>query len=153
MAILDPITLDGCAPTPLASYLKALGVLRLISSGANHVDGRAADPKARGWWEGERFHIRTALDRDALCRFFLDEYAPSPIIAPWNGRAGFLEGEAGTDSSRIGAKLMGEIRRSRSPRLRHMRKTVESLSIERRRFDTRLTPRNEETSHDPSEGS
>ena len=85
----EPLTLDGCAPTPLASYLKALGVLRLISSDANDVSGRAADPNARGWWENERFHVRTRLDRDALYRFFLDEYAPSPIIAPWNGGSGF----------------------------------------------------------------
>ncbi len=121
------MTLDGCAPTPLASYLKALGVLRLISSDANHVDGQAADPRARGWWKGERFHVRTTLDQAALCRFFLDEYAPSPIIAPWNGRAGFLEGDAGADSSRTGAELMKAIQRSRSPRLSNMRGTVESL--------------------------
>ena len=44
----ESITLDGCASAPLASYLKALGVLRLISSDANHVDGQAADPKAGG---------------------------------------------------------------------------------------------------------
>ena len=123
----ESITLDGCAPTPLASYLKALGVLRLISSDANHVDGQAADPKARGWWEGERFHIGTTFGRAALCRFFLDEYAPSPIIAPWNGRAGFLEGDAGADSSRTGAELMSAIQRSRSLRLSNMRQTVESL--------------------------
>ena len=127
MATFESTTLDGCAPTPLASYLKALGVLRLISSDANHVDGRAADPKARGWWEGERFHIRTALDRAALCRFFLNDYAPSPIIAPWNGRAGFLEGDAGADSSRTGAGLMSAIERSRSPRLSILRKTIGSL--------------------------
>ena len=89
MTTPEPLTLGGCAPTPLASYLKALGVLRLISSDASHVSGRAADPKARGWWENERFHLKTRLDRDALCRFFLDEYAPSPIIAPWNGGSGF----------------------------------------------------------------
>ena len=59
MATHEALTLDGCAPTPLASYLKALGILRLISSDANHVSGRAADPKARGWWENERFHLRT----------------------------------------------------------------------------------------------
>ena len=127
MATFESMTLDGCAPTPLASYLKALGVLRLISSDTNHVHGRAADPKARGWWEGERFHIRTTLDPTVLCRFFLDEYAPSPIIAPWNGRAGFLEGDAGADSSRTGAELMSAIQRSRSPRLSNMRRTVESL--------------------------
>ena len=81
--------LGGCAPTPLASYLKALGILRLISSNENHVDGVAADPKARGWWEEEHFHLKSRLHRDALCHFFLEEYAPSPIIAPWNGGSGF----------------------------------------------------------------
>ena len=89
MATFESMPLDGCAPTPLASYLKALGILRLISSDANHVAGQAADPKARGWWEDERFHIRTTLDRAAMCRFFLNDYAPSPIIAPWNGGSGF----------------------------------------------------------------
>ena len=127
MEAIETMTLDGCTPTPLASYLKALGVLRLISSDSNHVGGQAADPKARGWWEDERFRIRTTLDRATLCRFFLDDYAPSPIIAPWNGRAGFLEGDAGTDSSRTGAELMGAIERSRSPRLSSMRRTIGSL--------------------------
>ena len=47
----EPLALRGCVPTPLASYLMALGVLRLISSPANHVSAEAADPHARGWWE------------------------------------------------------------------------------------------------------
>ncbi len=85
----EPLALHGCAPTPLASYLKALGVLRLVSSPANHVSGEAADPHARGWWENECFHLRTTLNRDALLHFFLHDYAPSPIIAPWNGGSGF----------------------------------------------------------------
>ncbi len=83
------LALRGCAPTPLASYLKALAVLRLISSPANHVSGRPADPHARGWWEDEQFHLRTTLGRDGLLRFFLHDYAPSPIIAPWNGGSGY----------------------------------------------------------------
>ncbi|MCY4512037.1 MAG: type I-U CRISPR-associated protein Csx17, partial [Acidobacteria bacterium] len=78
---------------PLASYLKALGVLRLVSSPANHVSGQAADPHARGWWENECFHLRTTLGRDALLGFFLHDYAPSPIIAPWNGGSGFYAGD------------------------------------------------------------
>ena len=85
----EPLPLNGCTPTPLASYLKALGVLRLISSPANHVSGEAADPHARGWWQNECFHLRTTLSHDALLRFFLYDYAPSPIIAPWNGGSGF----------------------------------------------------------------
>ena len=89
----EPLALHGCAPTPLASYLKALGVLRLVSSPANHVSGEAADPHARGWWENECFHLRTTLGRDALLHFFLHDYAPSPIIAPWNGGSGFYAGD------------------------------------------------------------
>ena len=127
MTIHDPLPLDGCTPTPLASYLKALGVLRLISSNANHVSGKAADPRARGWWEDERFVLLTSLDPEALLEFFLRDYSPSPIIAPWNGRAGFLEGDAGVESSRIGAELVSAIQNSGSKRFRGIRKTVESL--------------------------
>ncbi len=50
MATHEPVVLDGCAPTPLASYLKALGVLRLLSSSTNNFSGQAVDPRARGWW-------------------------------------------------------------------------------------------------------
>lgn len=134
MATPESITLDGCAPTPLASYLKALGILRLISSDANHVDGKAADPKARGCWGGERFHISTTLDRDALCRFFLDEYAPSPIIAPWNGRAGFLEGdEKGTNDTKMRpkARLVAEVETCRGPRFANLRKAIKTSREQR----------------------
>ena len=123
----EPVALHGCAPTPLASYLKALGVLRLLSSPANHISGAAADPRARGWWEKECFHLRTTLSRDALLHFFLYDYAPSPIIAPWNGRAGFLEGDAGEASSRGGAVLMRAVEESECRRLDSMRRIVGSL--------------------------
>ena len=85
----DSIRLAGCTSTPLASYLKALGVLRLISSPANHASGVAADAAARGWWDGATFHLNTALERDDLIGFLLKDYAPSAIIAPWNGGSGF----------------------------------------------------------------
>ncbi len=35
--------LGGCAPTPLANYLKALGILRVVAE--------QADAEARGWWD------------------------------------------------------------------------------------------------------
>ncbi len=78
----NDIVLDGCTPTPLANYLKALGVLRLLS---------VRDPQARGFWRGDRFVLRTALDRAGIERFFLCDYEPTPIMAPWNGGSGFYE--------------------------------------------------------------
>ena len=89
----NAITLAGCSPTPLASYLKALGLLRLIASPTSSVSGTAADSEVRGWWEDECFHVHTRLDTEALTRFFLEDYAPSPIIAPWNRGSRFYPGD------------------------------------------------------------
>jgi CRISPR-associated protein Csx17 len=77
------VVLCGCRPVPLASYLKALAVLRLISE---QMDGAA-----RGWWVGDVFVLHSRLDSAALGRFFLEDYRPTPIIAPWNGGSGFYQ--------------------------------------------------------------
>jgi len=74
--------LHGCAPNPLAHYLKALGILRIVAE--------QLDPEARGWWEGEHFCLLTILDRESLERFFLDSYSPTPFVAPWNKGSGFF---------------------------------------------------------------
>jgi CRISPR-associated protein Csx17 len=80
------LRLPGCAPVPLAYYLKALGILRLVS--------QQRDANAKGFWKNDIFHLVSALDRDALVNFFLNEYRPTPIIAPWNGGSGFYFQEA-----------------------------------------------------------
>jgi len=80
------VELTGCAPEPLMSYLKALGILRLVSE--------QKDSDAHGWWQNDVFHLRTTLDRDALVRFFLEEYRPTPIVVPWSG-SDFFDVESG----------------------------------------------------------
>jgi CRISPR-associated protein Csx17 len=75
------VTLSGCAPTPIASYLAALGIMRLVAE--------QVDRNARGWWSGEAFVLRSALDVDELRRFLLEDYRPTPIVGPWNGGSGF----------------------------------------------------------------
>lgn len=82
--------LNGCAPTPLAHYLKALGILRLVAE--------QLDPEARGWWEGERFLLASRKDEDDLLKFFLDAYAPTPMLNPWGARSGFYPGSSETTS-------------------------------------------------------
>ena len=74
--------LDGCAPAPLAHYLKALGILRLVAE--------QADRDARGWWEGDRFRLATKLSRGELDAFFLNDYRPTPLVSPWNKGSGFF---------------------------------------------------------------
>lgn len=95
---MNDLVLEGCRPIPLAAYLKALGVLRLVAE--------QADPAARGWWEGDRFRLRTSLNREGLVRFFLNEYHPTPIIAPWNSGSGFYPKDARAGLSALqGSKL------------------------------------------------
>ncbi|WP_167525453.1 type I-U CRISPR-associated protein Csx17 [Roseomonas genomospecies 6] len=77
--------LKGCAPVPLAGYLKALGVLRLLAE--------QADKDVAGWWRDEAFHLRTRLSGEELLAFFLNDYRPSAVVAPWNGGSGFFTGD------------------------------------------------------------
>lgn len=71
------LDLSGCTPEPLMAYLKALGILRLVSE--------QKDAAARGWWKNDVFWLRSTLDRNALEAFFQAEYRPTPIVVPWSG--------------------------------------------------------------------
>ena len=75
------LRIPGCTPTPLTGYLKALGVLRLVSA--------QCDARAEGFWKNDVFHLCSVLDRSQLCKFLLNDYQPTPIVAPWNGGSGF----------------------------------------------------------------
>lgn len=105
------ITLGGCTPEPMAHYLKALGIFRLVAG--------QADPDVLGWWEGGVFHLESALDEEALADFFLEKYAPTPIVAPWNGGSGFYEGDRQVG---IAALLATE-----SERFRAYRETIQAI--------------------------
>ncbi len=74
---MSTIRLTGCAPVPLAHYLKALAILRLISE--------QRDDSATGYWQGDTFVLDSVLDESALVEFFLKDYRPTPILVPWSG--------------------------------------------------------------------
>ena len=107
--------LRGCAPAPLAHYLKALGVLRIVA--------QQKDPEARGFWRDEHFCLLTSLDREALQRFFLEEYAPTPAFNPWGARSGFYAGSSETSAR----KLLVSIERSTGARLASFRHEVSAV--------------------------
>ena len=87
MSQLHQLELRGCTPEPLMSYLKALGVFRLVAAQKNNA--------TRAWWQNDAFFLSSGLDRDGLVEFFLDEYRPTPIVSPWNNRyrTGALKGD------------------------------------------------------------
>ena len=92
----DQILLKGCAPEPLIHYLKALGVFRLVAE--------QLDSQVRGAWRGDVFVLETAKPADELVTFFLGEYRPTPIIAPWNAGSGFHTREKEPDVTEPFAK-------------------------------------------------
>ena len=105
--------LDGCAPAPLAHYLKALGILRLVAE--------QADSGARGWWHGDRFQLGTKLNRRELEEFFLDDYQPTPIFNPWGARSGYFDG----GSEKSARESLGQIKRSKQCRMKPFRNAIE----------------------------
>lgn len=79
------LTLSGCAPIPLAHYLKALGVLRLVAESSN------GDPTAKAAWAADQLRLSLRFDQAELVLFFLRDYQPTPVLAPWNGGSGFYK--------------------------------------------------------------
>jgi len=74
----------GCLPIPLAHYLKAVGVHRLVS------ESRNTNSDVLAFWRTDVFHLSSSLNTAGLLAFFLNEYEPTPILAPWNGGSGFF---------------------------------------------------------------
>lgn len=116
---LPEIGLDGCRQIPLASYLKAIGVLRLV--------GEQADADVRGRWTDGGFRLSTKLTRDEMHAFFLERYRPTPILSPWNGGSGFHPKD---NQSGIGA-----IERSSADRFAPLRQTIVEMRTILSRFD------------------
>ncbi|WP_417539770.1 type I-U CRISPR-associated protein Csx17 [Marinobacter sp.] len=106
------LILHGCTPVPLAGYLKALGVLRIVSM--------QADPQTQGWWQQDVFHLRCSLNETELTEFFVEEYQPTPIIGPWGARSGFYPGS----SEKSAREALDIISGSDLPRLEFFRSTI-----------------------------
>jgi len=107
------LLLPGCTPEPLMNYLKALGVLRIVSE--------QADQTVRGCWIDDIFELRMQLSESEFSDFFISKYAPTPIVSPWNGDGGFLS-ESGAS-----AEIMREIENYADARLDPMKTVFASV--------------------------
>jgi CRISPR-associated protein Csx17 len=76
--------LNGFQPSPLASYLAGLGLIRLL--------GEQADRDLTVHWSRDGLVIDTEVTD--IAAWLVDDYVPTPILSPWNGGSGF--GERGT---------------------------------------------------------
>lgn len=108
---MNSFALKGCTPEPLINYLKSLGILKLVVQ---------KDKQARGYWQNGYFILKTSLERQELLGFFLNEYQPTPILAPWNGGSGFWGYKTATDA-------LENIRKSTHKRLMIYRQTIDQI--------------------------
>ncbi len=116
----EPIVLYGCAPEPLIHYLKALGVMRLVAE--------QLDPQVRGAWLGDAFALETSKTKDEIVAFFLNEYRPTPIVAPWNGSSGFYPSDK---KQRVMIETLCSVRTSRFDSYRQTAQAAQSVVGER----------------------
>lgn len=131
---INEIPLPGCTPTPLASYLKALAVLRLVAE-AGPEDG--GDPQATGFWRNDVFILHTRLTKDELRSFFLERYRPTPLVAPWGARSGFYEGSP----EKAAREALGKIVKSNDARLAAYRTAIQQIRelLKREGFDEKVS--------------
>ena len=104
---MSELRLSGCTPEPLMNYLKTLGAFRLVAE--------QPDSDACLSWKNGAATLHSRLDREALVAFFLNEFRPTPILAPWNGGSGFYGG---------GSAPVEAIEQSTTPRLNLYRDTI-----------------------------
>lgn len=109
---MNVMRLGGCAPAPLAHYLKALGILRIVAE--------QCDANARGWWDGESFVLATKLGREELIEFILERYRPTPVFNPWGARSGFYAGS----SEKSSREVLDTIEASGDPRFAEYRAVI-----------------------------
>lgn len=110
---MPDVILAGCRTTPLAGYLAALGVLRAVT--------RTLDPDAAGFWQAQRFVLRSRLaDVDELADALQQHFEPEAIVSPWSEGAGLRE----KPSNRSAATAVEWLRKSSEPRLRTLRDAV-----------------------------
>ncbi|MGB4087921.1 type I-G CRISPR-associated protein Cas8g1/Csx17 [Methanothrix sp.] len=108
---MSRLILKGCTPEPFSAYLTSLAVLRLVSE--------QKDLDAKGYWQNGFFCLDSELDEDRLLCFFQEEYVPTPIVSPWTGGSGFLEGD--------NTEGLDAIRSSTSSRFEIYRETIDKI--------------------------
>lgn len=101
------VLLRGLRPEPLASYLGALGVLRLVAT--------QLEPSVRGRFTPMGFEL-IGVDEEAVIAFFQDAYRPTPILSPWNNASGFYTSSKGGPA----AEALQVLERSRLPRVERL---------------------------------
>lgn len=121
---MNTVHLRGCRAEPLLSYLTGLGVVRLV--------GEQLDPDSSARWESDHLVISGEdLSDTKLVDFFVEDYKPTPAVAPWNSGGGFQDDGKATSPS--AQRVIEKVRNSDSVRLGPYREAIAAADEVRRR--------------------
>jgi CRISPR-associated protein Csx17 len=74
------VRVAGARADSLLGYLRGIAIFRLTSA--------QLDAGVRASWENGSMVLH-GIERDRLVQFLLEDYAPTPVLNPWNSGAGF----------------------------------------------------------------
>ncbi len=110
------ITLENCNLEPMSSYMKALGLFRLLA------EQKCVDIKA--YWESNNFVLDSCINKQEIMDFLLNEYSPSSVISPWNrGNYLYLHKQHPNEKNDIYKTLMAQ----NAPRFSRIKSDIEKL--------------------------
>jgi len=149
---MHTIPLPGCNPVPLASYLKSLGVLRIVSE-------QLPGAPVRCRWESDTFILQTKLSSEELVFFFANEYCPTPLVSPWNAGSGFYfqerkSNEKGADGKKLktgvrdqeteATRSVTAVQRSTGKRFSNYREIIGHTQVHLRKIGRESAPKDDE---------
>lgn len=123
---MPDLILSGCSPVPLAHYLKALAILRIVAESSPERAGTTAA------WAADQLVLNSRFDADALVAFILNDYRPTAVLAPWNGGSGFFP----TDND----EALSAIEKGEAKRLEPYRSGIAAARRELARLDLKAKP-------------
>lgn len=126
MNLPHTIPLNGCSPVPLAHYLKALAILRIVAESSPERAGTTAA------WAADQLVLNSRFNADALVGFFLNDYRPTAVLAPWNGGSGFFPKD--------NDEALSAIEKGEAKRLEPYRSGIAAARHELARLDLKAKP-------------
>lgn len=124
------VELSGCQSRPLSSYLKGLGIMRIL---AEQLDG-----DLHAYWRGTGLVLVSKSSRGEVERFLLEDYEPTPVLAPWNGGSGFFR--AGNPTA---ADTLDRMAGGSAARFAPLRAAIQQSTTVLKRLNITAKPENE----------
>lgn len=72
---VNRLNILGCQANHPLNYLKAIGLLKIISL--------QLEPSVKGFYDHDSFILETNLSKEQIANFFVHKYIPSPILSPF----------------------------------------------------------------------